>query len=91
MKKIFLLILISFFLVLVFSGCSSNQKDTWTKIYDSGNDDFSLAVVSDSANNVIVTGYLFNGKNNDFYTLKYDSNGNVIWSKSYDGGKTIIR
>jgi len=41
------------------------------KIYDSGKDDFALSVAIDSANRIIISGYVFNGTNKDFFTIKY--------------------
>ena len=35
----------------------------------------------DSNNNIIVTGYTRNGGNYNVSTTKYDSNGNVIWTR----------
>ncbi|NMC77509.1 MAG: hypothetical protein GYA60_09500, partial [Candidatus Methanofastidiosa archaeon] len=53
--------------------------------YNSGDDDSAYGVATDSQNNIIVTGVSENGSDSDYYTIKYDPNGNVIWEKSYDG------
>jgi hypothetical protein len=34
-----------------------------------------------------VTGTSSNSVNDDYLTIKYDANGNIVWSKIYDGGK----
>jgi uncharacterized delta-60 repeat protein len=61
--------------------------ELWHKAYDSGYDDWASDVAVDSEDNVIVTGYTTNETGyTDYYTVKYDKDGNEIWSKSYDGG-----
>jgi uncharacterized delta-60 repeat protein len=61
--------------------------ELWHKAYDSGYDDWASDVAVDSEDNVIVTGYTTNADGyTDYYTVKYDKDGNEIWSKSYDGG-----
>jgi uncharacterized delta-60 repeat protein len=59
----------------------------WRATYDrSGGSDKAVAVAVDGDNNVIVTGYVWNGLNNDIYTVKYDgATGAVLWQHTYDG------
>ena len=59
----------------------------WRSAYNkSGGSDQATAVVIDSENNVIVTGYAWNGQNNDIHTIKYNgSTGEVIWEHTFDG------
>jgi uncharacterized delta-60 repeat protein len=50
-------------------------------------------VAVDSNDNVIVTGFSHNATGNekdDYYTIKYDQDGNEIWNKSYADGKTDV-
>lgn len=58
----------------------------WPQIYDSAYEDFALNMAIDTEDNIIVTGYSFQGSFTDTYTIKYDSSGNEIWSASYDSG-----
>jgi uncharacterized delta-60 repeat protein len=62
--------------------------DHWPTTYDnSGGPDHAEALAIDSNNNVIVTGQAQNATGDfDFHTIKYDSNGNVLWEKTFDGG-----
>ena len=61
--------------------------EVWHKAYDSGYGDWASDVAVDSEDNVIVTGYTANQTGDtDYYTIKYDEDGNEIWSKSYDSG-----
>jgi uncharacterized delta-60 repeat protein len=61
--------------------------ELWHQAYDSDRDDLAFDVAVDSEDNIIVTGYTKNGDGNtDYLTIKYDQDGNEIWSKSYDGG-----
>ena len=43
------------------------------------------ALAVDGSGNVFVTGYSFNGLNNDYLTVAYDTAGNVLWSKLKNG------
>ena len=65
--------------------------ELWHKAYDSGYADWASDVAVDSEDNIIVTGYTTNEDGNtDYYTIKYDQDGNEIWSQSYDGGNGDI-
>ncbi len=66
----------------------------WRAVYNRvGGSDQIMALAVDSANNVIVTGYIWNGTNNDIHTIKYSgTDGTVLWQDSYAGaagGKDI--
>jgi len=57
--------------------------------YDRGinNDDRPTAIAVDDSGNVYVTGEsVGSGTSWDFVTIKYDSNLDVLWTRSYDGG-----
>ena len=57
------------------------------KTFDGGTLDSAEDVDTDSNGNVIVTGMSNNTANNyDYYTIKYDRDGNELWSRRYDGG-----
>lgn len=58
----------------------------WEQRYDGGLNDMAYAVAVDSKDNVIVTGTSrdITRRDRDFYTIKYDKNGNVIWERRYD-------
>ena len=60
----------------------------WTVTYDgpASADDFPVALAVDSTGNVIVTGSSKgSGTGLDFATIKYDPNGNVLWTARYNG------
>ncbi|MGB4851814.1 MAG: T9SS type A sorting domain-containing protein, partial [Ignavibacteria bacterium] len=40
----------------------------------------------DKENNLVVVGYSYISNNYDFVTLKYSSEGNLLWSRYYNGG-----
>lgn len=46
----------------------------------------NFGVSVENNGNVYVSGWRYNGANNDYLTISYDTNGNFRWSKTYDGG-----
>jgi alpha-tubulin suppressor-like RCC1 family protein len=60
----------------------------WVRFYDGGvsGDDYSKAIRHDSAGNIYVSGVSFNDTNYDVVTVKYDTAGEVIWTRSFDTG-----
>ena len=63
----------------------------WVAIYDgpasTNSYDQPVAMAVDAAGNVYVTGQSRGVDGNDDYaTIKYDSNGNQLWASRYDGG-----
>ena len=86
--------------VAIYSASASNGFDYVTAKYDNdGNqlwaarydgpghgDDFPWAIAVDAAGNVHVTGEsVSSGTNSDYATIKYDPNGNQLWSARYNG------
>jgi uncharacterized delta-60 repeat protein len=67
---------------------NSDGQQQWVRTYDgSGNGyDAALALTVDASGNVYVTG-LSTAQNGlgDCVTIKYDTNGNQQWAKTYDG------
>jgi hypothetical protein len=65
-----------------------NGDTGWVRKYDgSGNgEDEACALAVDGSGNVYVTGYSDStGSYQDFTTIKYDSNGDEIWIRKYNG------
>lgn len=58
----------------------------WSKIYDkAAGDDHATAIAIDSDDNVIVTGYVWNGTSYDYHTIKYQANdGTVLWQHTFN-------
>ncbi|OGP09762.1 MAG: hypothetical protein A3G39_03610 [Deltaproteobacteria bacterium RIFCSPLOWO2_12_FULL_43_16] len=66
----------------------------WANDYDNGGDDtlgwwnaVMGQIAVDASGNVTVAGVSSNGLNNDYVTIKYDTNGNSLWTARYDGGR----
>ncbi|SNB46427.1 DUF2341 domain-containing protein [Geobacter sp. DSM 9736] len=59
----------------------------WRSNYDrAGGSDQATAVIVDKDNNVVVTGFAWNGQNNDVHTVKYDgATGAVLWQHAFNG------
>jgi uncharacterized delta-60 repeat protein len=57
----------------------------WQQTYDGGLDDLTTGIQTDSAGNSYVTGYSAGaGTGFDFYTIKYDANGEMVWQQRYN-------
>lgn len=64
----------------------TSGNDIWQRRYNNtGNtNDYSYSMHVDNAGNIYITGYSYIGSA-DLLTLKYDSNGNLIFNRYYDG------
>jgi uncharacterized delta-60 repeat protein len=63
-------------------------KEQWVRTYDGpfADRDFARAIAVDAASNVYVTGgSLGNDGNFDYATIKYNTNGDELWVKRYNG------
>jgi uncharacterized delta-60 repeat protein len=63
-------------------------NELWAKSYNSvfNRGDVASVLTVDVQGNVYVTGYSENNENSpDYVTIKYDTNGNELWAKRYDG------
>jgi hypothetical protein len=67
----------------------SNGDTAWSRIYDGrgGGYDYASAVDTDDEGNIYVTGIAYGGwePNSDATTIKYYSNGDTAWARSYNG------
>lgn len=69
---------------------NSNGNELWIKRYDGGEQDHVAGLAIDPIGNVYVTGTTRQGPviggwyaNHGYTTIKYDANGNELWSKRY--------
>jgi uncharacterized delta-60 repeat protein len=76
-------------LLLLFPALTRAETavEAWVQRYNGpGNgNDYAQAVAVDSSNNVIVSGYSYNGTNNDYATIQYSSAGVPLWTNCYNG------
>ena len=64
-------------------------QEQWVRTYDNpyGEADSPSDMVVDALGNVYITGATGVGAQSDILTLKYNSNGDLLWVKHYDGDK----
>lgn len=86
MKTKYLFAGIMLFLITLAPVFGADKNIIWEKTFDGGATDMAYGVAIDSENNVIVTGSSYNNEKStrDFYTIKYDKNGKIIWEKRFD-------
>ncbi len=56
----------------------------WPVTYDGGDDDQAVAMTADASGNINIVGRSYNGTDNDYVVLKYDTGGTLLWSATYD-------
>ncbi len=70
----------------------SNGDTVWTRRYNNSErsrDDVGKDVAVDGEGNVYVTGYSDStGSAHDYYTIKYNSNGGLVWADRYNNAPT---
>ncbi|MEA3242061.1 MAG: SBBP repeat-containing protein, partial [Pseudomonadota bacterium] len=90
-QNIIFMALSLFYALLVPMTTSAEVVEEWVQRYDGGSFRYdkanSLAV--DAAGNVYVTGYSSDSVTSyDYATIKYNTNGNLLWVQRYDGGSS---
>jgi len=67
----------------------SNGGEQWVRMYNGGGYDWARAIAVDGSGNIYVTGESCDhDAHEDYATIKYDSAGNEIWVRRYDGPGT---
>jgi len=59
--------------------------EEWNRTWDSGNTDIAYDMEIGASNNILITGRLDNGNDDDILIIKYDSLGNQIWNQTWGG------
>jgi hypothetical protein len=65
----------------------ANGNMVWSKTFGGIGDDYAFSVVQTSDGGYAIAGhsYSFGAGRNDFWLVKTDANGNMLWSKTYGG------
>ena len=89
-RRIFIILCISIF-AFPFALVAQGYYIDWADTIDIGDYDCAHGVAVDNANNIIVTGNCgTTGVNYDYLTVKYDSNGTILWQDAIDNGVADI-
>ena len=84
MKRALLVFTLVALVATVYAG---DPVEVWNKVYDGGHQDMAMAVAVDALGNVYVTGLSTGPVDADYRVIKYDPDGNHIWTRLYDGGR----
>jgi|WetSurMetagenome_2_1015567.scaffolds.fasta_scaffold51806_2 hypothetical protein len=72
---------------------NTNGEQQWAKNYDgpAHSTDYSYAITTDQIGNVYVVGSSFidGASNTDFCIIKYNSVGDTLWVRNYDGSENL--
>ncbi len=65
---------------------SSAGNLVWQRFYagSDGADDSASALITDNSGNIYVTGYISHNGSPDFLTIKYNPDGETIWTRRYN-------
>ena len=70
------------------NDCILSGTTLWTQIHPGGDSDYyggGYGIATDATGNVVVTGHLTDSDTfGDVWLRKYDPDGNVLWTKTYD-------
>ncbi|EMR73821.1 PDK repeat-containing protein [Thermoplasmatales archaeon SCGC AB-539-N05] len=85
-KFLFTIVMVLFLLLSFLTTIHADEVEIeWVRVKDVGIMDKIMATAIDSENNIIVTGYSYNEGSFNYYTIKYDPVGNILWDAGYDG------
>jgi len=72
---------------LIIAKFDSSGNLLWTKTLGGSNEDFAFSVIETSDNNLVTTGWTksYGGSDKDVLVVKFDNNGNEIWTKTIGG------
>lgn len=79
---------LALFFILI-DSISAQYQQQWVKKYSGtliNGADYGNSIAVDKQNNVYIAGYMENEQTSyDYFLVKYNSQGNIIWNKSYNG------
>lgn len=76
---------------IIINNIPTSVSEDWNMTYDKNNtDDRAGGLVAVSSGIVVTGASVGTDGDKDYYTVKYDTEGNVVWENRYDNGRTGI-
>jgi hypothetical protein len=86
MKKCLIIFLLAIFVIPSIAFAQDPPVIVWDKTFDTGDEDWGEDIAVDADGFVYVTGTFWNGVDFDWLTIKYDADGDTVWTRTYDSG-----
>ncbi len=80
MKKVFVIVAVMG--IICAAATVGYSADYWARTYGGGGNDYGISIQQAADGGYAIFGYTSSfGSGNDYWMVKFDSNGDVIWQK----------
>ncbi len=69
---------------------AANGSEIWSIQHDAGGTDIPNAATIDASGNIYITGQSWADNQNDYYTAKFNSSGQMQWTRRYNGPGSFL-